>query len=190
MNFLVFAFAFCAFFLNYNYAVAEKMDLSKDHHESCGFWASIGECQKNPNYMLNYCAPSCKKAEEVVAENIPTSFYDIAETDIHGNTLHFSRFRGKVVYVVNVASYCGYTEENYNEFKSLQKYYDQGLEIVLAPCNSFGSQEPGDSKVIYNFATNKGFSGYILSKDEVNGKKTRESFRFLKHATGKSRITW
>lgn len=32
-----------------------------DHHEKCEEWASIGECKKNPNYMLSRkgCRKSC-----------------------------------------------------------------------------------------------------------------------------------
>uniref|UniRef100_A0A7S2WCH7 Fe2OG dioxygenase domain-containing protein n=1 Tax=Rhizochromulina marina TaxID=1034831 RepID=A0A7S2WCH7_9STRA len=30
-----------------------------DKHESCAYWADIGECYQNPGYMLAHCAPSC-----------------------------------------------------------------------------------------------------------------------------------
>mmetsp|Transcript_13422 Transcript_13422/g.26542 ORF Transcript_13422/g.26542 Transcript_13422/m.26542 type:complete len:326 (-) Transcript_13422:478-1455(-) len=30
-----------------------------DNNESCGWWASQGECQRNPRYMLSNCALSC-----------------------------------------------------------------------------------------------------------------------------------
>jgi glutathione peroxidase-family protein len=165
-------------------------DKTIDHHESCEFWASIGECSKNPSYMINYCAPSCKKVEEETLAKIPDSFYDIIEHDIHGNEIDFHRFQGKVLYIVNVASYCGYTEENYAMFQKLQKYFVDGLEIILQPCNAFGSQEPGEVKDIVTFAEGKGFSGIILKKGEVNGERTSPLFRYLKQTTGRNRITW
>jgi len=186
----------------------EEVDLTKDHHESCGYWTSMGgeyhyyiiakrceeypimclniECEKNPNYMLNYCAPSCTKT----VENILESFYDLVENDIHGNKIDFSRFRGKVIYMINVASYCGYTQDNYAQFRTLQKYYPEGLEIVLAPCNAFGAQEPGTPTDIHHFAEKQGFGGIILSKTEVNGPNTGASFKFLKAKAGKSYIQW
>ena len=46
-----------------------------------------------------------------------------------------SAYRGKVLYIVNVASHCGYTASNYAAFKSLAKHRDNGFEILLAPCN-------------------------------------------------------
>lgn len=161
-----------------------------DQNENCAYWASLGECTKNPNYMLQFCTKSCNDHKNLQIQNVPKSFYGIVEKDIHGNDLDFDRFRGKVVYLVNVASYCGYTESNYNQIRDLQKYYDQGLEIVLSPCNSFGQQEPGSNVEIYRFADHKGFNGLLLSKADVNGETTRDVFRFLKSRTGKSHISW
>jgi glutathione peroxidase-family protein len=37
------------------------------------------------------------------------SFYDIVEKDAAGKDVSFSKFKGKVLYGVNVASRCGYT---------------------------------------------------------------------------------
>jgi len=164
----------------------------EDKHENCQYWADIGECQSNPGYMLVNCAEACAKVRTVSdsSNELPSSFYDIIEKDINGNDLSFEKFRGKVVYAVNVASHCGYTAENYDLFKSLKKYRDSGLEIVLFPCNQFGGQEPGDSKAITKFAKAQGFEGVILSKADVNGPSTRIAFRYLKHATAKSYISW
>jgi glutathione peroxidase len=162
-----------------------------DENESCSYWAEIGECEKNPNFMLQSCQQSCAQlGGETAPSTKYNSFYDIVEKDIDGGTLHFSDFRGKVVYLVNVASQCGYTESNYALFRQLAEYKDKGLEIVLAPCNAFGAQEPGDGGSIVSFAKSKGFVGTILSKAEVNGADTRASFEYLKLQTGKSYIKW
>jgi glutathione peroxidase len=105
--------------------------------------------------------------------------------------LAFSRFRGKVVYLVNVASQCGYTESNYAQIRALQqKYLHRGLEIVLAPCNAFGGQEPGTPPEIYKFIDRTGFNGIVLAKDEVNGNHARLSFRYVKAKSGKPVIDW
>jgi glutathione peroxidase-family protein len=161
-----------------------------DNHESCEHWANAGECAKNPGYMLVNCKKSC---QAVSATNSPppvNSFYDIVETDIDGNEFKFDVFRGKVVYIINVASYCGYTEENYKMFRELKKYQSEGFVMVLAPCNAFGYQEPGDGVAIKAFAGKEAFNGIILSKAEVNGEHARPVFRYLKHVTSTPSIRW
>ena len=105
-----------------------------DEHESCPHWAEIGECEKNPNYMLQSCKKSCASAKTAPPPSSRyKSFYDIVEKDINGNTVNFSDFEGSIVYLVNVASQCGYTASNYAMFKKLTKYLSAGLKIVLAP---------------------------------------------------------
>ena len=38
-------------------------DICKNQHESCAFWASLGECENNPNYMKAKCAPVCQSCD-------------------------------------------------------------------------------------------------------------------------------
>jgi ShK domain-like len=33
----------------------------KNKHELCTHWATLGECETNPNYMLRECAAACRK---------------------------------------------------------------------------------------------------------------------------------
>ena len=163
----------------------------KDEHDSCAYWASTGECTKNPGYMLVSCKASCNALSSTKDKHeLASSFYDITETDLNGGSFSFSNFKGKVVYLINVASHCGYTAENYAKFRDLKKFESQGFVMVLAPCNSFGFQEPGDSVAIRRFAGDEGFSGIILSKADVNGPETRPSFQCLKHAAQVHHINW
>jgi glutathione peroxidase len=56
----------------------------------------------------------------------------------------------------------------YNELVELdQKYKD--LVIIGAPCNQFGSQEPGTNAEIKKFAAARGAKFPLLSKLDVNG---------------------
>lgn len=60
--------------------------------------------------------------------------------DIDGRDLQLSKYKGKVVLVVNVASACGFTPQ-YTELAELyNKYKSKGLVVLGAPCNQFGSQ--------------------------------------------------
>jgi len=37
----------------------------KNKHETCSYWATIGECQSNQGYMESHCAPSCFACHKV-----------------------------------------------------------------------------------------------------------------------------
>src|SRR6266704_613892 len=63
---------------------------------------------------------------------------------IDGKDLDLSKYKGKVVLIVNVASKCGYTPQ-YEGLQALyEEFKDEGLSILAFPCDQFGHQEPGD----------------------------------------------
>ncbi|RZI83807.1 MAG: glutathione peroxidase [Rubrivivax sp.] len=80
------------------------------------------------------------------------------------------QYAGKVVLVVNTASYCGFTPQ-YKGLEALYaKYRDKGLVVLGFPSNDFGSQEPGNAKQIADFCENTyGVKFPMFSKSHVRG---------------------
>lgn len=90
------------------------------------------------------------------------------------------KYKGKVVLLVNVASYCGNTKQ-YKDLQALhEKYADKGLAIVGVPANEFGKQEPGSDKEILDFCTTKYNVKFdMMSKVVVKGPGICPLYQFL-----------
>jgi glutathione peroxidase-family protein len=105
-----------------------------------------------------------------------------------------SKFKGNVLLIVNVACKCGYTLRNYDEMaKLLEKYYDQGLRVLLFPSNQFAGQEPGTPQEIKDFIQVYSSKFDIFEKCKVNGSDAIPLFQFLKnkcHGTLIDAVKW
>ncbi len=97
------------------------------------------------------------------------------------------QYAGKVVLVVNTASYCGYTSQ-YKGLEALYADYEKrGLVVLGFPSNDFGAQEPGSSKEIADFCVNTyGVKFPMFSKSVVSGAGKNRFYVALDKATGKS----
>lgn len=75
--------------------------------------------------------------------------------DIDGKPVPLSKYQGKVIMMVNVASQCGLTPQ-YTPLQALyEKYKGQGLVVMGFPANEFGKQEPGTEAEIKEFCNAK-----------------------------------
>jgi glutathione peroxidase len=94
------------------------------------------------------------------------------------------QYSGKVVVVVNTASFCGFTPQ-YQGLEELHaKYRDRGLVVLGFPSNDF-SQETGSNKEIADFCENTfGVKFPMFTKTSVRGKDASPLFRQLAEKTG------
>ena len=97
------------------------------------------------------------------------------------------QYAGKVLLVVNTASYCGFTGQ-YEGLEALHaKYQARGLVVLGFPSNDFGQQEPGSSKEIADFCFNTyGVKFPMFSKSVVRGPDANPLYASLAKATGQS----
>ena len=123
------------------------------------------------------------------------SVYDFEVKDIHGKAVPLSRYKGKVLLIVNTASKCGFTPQ-YKGLEALhEKYHARGLEVLGFPCNQFGAQEPGTEDEIASFCElNFGVTFPLFAKVDVNGDDAAPLYRHLKQAKpgllGSEAIKW
>ena len=94
------------------------------------------------------------------------------------------QYAGKVVVVVNTASFCGFTSQ-YEGLEALHaKYKDQGLVVLGFPSNDF-SQETGSNKQIADFCENTfGVKFPMFTKTSVTGNQASPLFKQLSAKTG------
>jgi glutathione peroxidase len=96
------------------------------------------------------------------------------------------QYAGKVVLVVNTASYCGYTSQYEGLEKLYAKYSSKGLVVLGFPSNDFGKQEPGNSKEIADFCYNTyGVKFPMFAKSSVAGPHANPLHANLIKITGK-----
>lgn len=97
------------------------------------------------------------------------------------------QYTGKVLLVVNTASFCGFTPQ-YEGLEALHsRYAAQGLVVLGFPTNDFGQQEPGDARQIADFCFNTyGVKFPMFSKITVKGASANPLFASLAQATGKA----
>ncbi|MGP1437687.1 MAG: glutathione peroxidase [Treponema sp.] len=113
------------------------------------------------------------------------SVYDYSVQDAQGNDVSLSKYKGKVMLIVNTATDCGFTP-HYKELEQMhEKYHDKGLEIIDVPCNQFGEQAPGTDKEITEFCKlhyNTKFPQ--MKKADVNGSNALPLYTYLKSQKG------
>uniref|UniRef100_A0A914YX31 Glutathione peroxidase n=1 Tax=Panagrolaimus superbus TaxID=310955 RepID=A0A914YX31_9BILA len=118
------------------------------------------------------------------------SIYDFQIESLNGTFTDLSAYRGQVLLIVNVATFCAYTQQ-YTDFNPmLQQNSANGFKILAFPCNQFYLQEPAENHEIMNGLTyvrpGNGWKPHndlhIFGKVEVNGENNHPLYEFLKES--------
>jgi glutathione peroxidase len=109
-----------------------------------------------------------------------SSVYDFSMNSLDGKPMSIADYKGKVLLLVNVASYCGYTYQ-YKDLEAMyEKYKDQGLVVVGFPANNFGGQEPGTDAQIKDFCERTYHVKFpMVAKVSVKGSDKTPIYQFL-----------
>jgi glutathione peroxidase len=107
-------------------------------------------------------------------------------TAINGQPMPLDQYRGKVLLVVNTASFCGFTPQ-YEGLQALwEKYKDRGLVVLGVPSNDFGEQEPGTASEIGAFCKGQfGVTFPLTEKSVVRGEGAHPFYKWAYEASGR-----
>lgn len=83
------------------------------------------------------------------------SMHTIEVQTLEGEKVSLSKYSGKVMLIVNVASACGLTPQYAGLQKLSDEFKEAGLVVLAFPSNDFGGQEPGTAEEIRSFCTTK-----------------------------------
>ena len=131
--------------------------------------------------MVSFFNKSFAKYEKI--------FFDLNIKNINGNNLDLSKYKNKAILLVNVASYCGFTNQYADLQKLWEKYKDKGLIVLGVPSNQFGGQEPGTNSEIKKFCeVNFNVNFPLTHKVDVKGANAHSIFLWAKNNYGNSAI--
>ena len=116
-----------------------------------------------------------------IAKENKMSIYDFNVKTIDGEEISMSKYKGKVLLIVNVASKCGFTSQ-YEGLENLyEKYKNEDFMVLGFPSNQFANQEPQSNEKIKEFCSlTYDVKFDMFAKVDVNGENEAPIYKFLK----------
>lgn len=113
------------------------------------------------------------------------SAYDISMTTIDGKPMPFAQYKGKVLLVVNTASFCGYTPQYEGLQKLFAEYKDKGFVLIGVPSGDFLGQEYKSNGEIKEFCESKfGIRFPLTEKQHVKGDDAAPFYKWAASVLG------
>ena len=109
-----------------------------------------------------------------------TSLYDIEDVDHRKQVVQMSKFKGKVLLIMNVAAKWSLTLPNYTQLpKLMEEFSSRGLEVLAFPCPQFQLGRVRKKKVS---------SWFLLTSDHVRRSQTDYFLFFMAFFTSSSKM--
>lgn len=123
------------------------------------------------------------------------NIYDFNVKTIDGQEISMSKYKGKVLLIVNVASKCGFTSQYEGLEKLFEKYKNENFMVLGFPSNQFANQEPESNEKIKEFCSlTYDVKFDMFAKIDVNGENEAPLYKFLKSnqkgILGSENIKW
>ena len=123
------------------------------------------------------------------------NIYDFNVKTIDGKEISMSKYKGKVLLIVNVASKCGFTSQYEGLEKLFEKYKNENFMVLGFPSNQFANQEPESNEKIKEFCSlTYDVKFDMFAKIDVNGENEAPLYKFLKSnqkgILGSENIKW
>lgn len=111
--------------------------------------------------------------------------YQFSFNGVDGRSINLSDFRGKVIFVVNTASKCGFTPQ-YKSLEELHKKYQKdGLVVIGVPSNDFGSQELANENQVKDFTKKEfGITFTLTSITKLSGPEAHPFYLWANQQAG------
>ncbi|WP_400241878.1 glutathione peroxidase [Niallia sp. JL1B1071] len=108
------------------------------------------------------------------------NIYDFEVKTMDGDLQSLSKYKEKVLLIVNTASKCGFTPQFKELHELYQTYKDKGFSVLGFPSNQFLNQDPGTNEEIISFCEiNYGVTFPMFAKIDVNGKTADPLYQYL-----------
>ena len=129
------------------------------------------------------------------AKETQMNIYDFNVKTIDGQEISMSKYKGKVLLIVNVASKCGFTSQYEGLEKLFEKYKNENFMVLGFPSNQFANQEPESNEKIKEFCSlTYDVKFDMFAKIDVNGENEAPLYKFLKSnqkgILGSENIKW
>ena len=127
-------------------------------------------------------------SEKIDVKDFSKSIYDYSAQSIDGDPISISKYKGKKLLIVNVASRCGYTPQ-YEELQLLSEQYKDEIIVLGFPANDFLWQEPASNDKIKQFCSTK-YNVSFPMFEKTSVKKSKEQHPVYTWLSTKSLNGW
>ena len=122
------------------------------------------------------------------ASSYQLNAYDFQFKDIDGNTMKLSEHKGKVILIVNTASFCGFTSQFEHMQTLWEQYKTKDFVLIGVPSKDFMQEHDTNAKVKEFCKLTFGVNFPMTSISNVRGNKAHPFYKWAKSTYGSKAV--